>query len=164
VGNNMVTIGCGTVDVRFGSRTTTATAPNLFYSFGSAAIANSHLVGVCAMPLYSIHCSQGFHDREVAHPNEAGARIVQVDSHPQCDRQNGSINGVEYRKPAAHATIAVSDHTNADCRRPQKLRHDRNRQMSSCHSKVRRMQINDLVDRRQNHSHQWRVVLSGLDR
>ena len=26
------------------------------------------------------------------------------------------------------------------------------------------MQIDDLVDRRQNHSHQWRVVLSGLDR
>ena len=51
-------------------------------------IANSYLVGVCAMPPYSFHCSQGFHDREIAHPNEADPRIVQVDSHPQCDRKN----------------------------------------------------------------------------
>jgi hypothetical protein len=48
--------------------------------------------GVCAMPPYSIHCSQGLHDREIAHPNEANARIVQVDSHPQCDRKNDSVN------------------------------------------------------------------------
>ena len=54
-------------------------------------IANSYLVGVCAMPPYSFHCSQGFHDREIAHPNEADARIVQVDSHPQCDRKNDSV-------------------------------------------------------------------------
>jgi len=26
------------------------------------------------------------------------------------------------------------------------------------------MQIDDLVDRRQNYRHQWRIVLSGLDR
>src|SRR5262245_5605910 len=36
--------------------------------------------------------------------------------------------------------------------------------MSSRHSEVCRMQINDLVDRWQNHRHQWRVVLSSIDR
>jgi len=37
-------------------------------------------------------------------------------------------------------------------------------QMSSRRSQVRRMQIDDLVDRRQNYRHQWRIVLRGFDR
>ena len=64
----------------------------------------------------------------------------------------------------AHTTIAEANHANADCRRPQKHRHDRNGQMSFRQSEVRRVQIDDLVNRRQNYRHQWRVVLSGLDR
>ena len=32
--------------------------------------------------VYLFHYSQGFHDREIVHSNEADARIVQVDSHP----------------------------------------------------------------------------------
>jgi hypothetical protein len=53
-----------------------------------------------------MHCSQGFHDSEIANPNDADAWIVQVDSHPQSDRKNGSVNGVEHRKSAANTTIA----------------------------------------------------------
>jgi hypothetical protein len=74
-------------------------------------IADSYLVGICAMPPYSMHCSQRFRDRAITHPNEADARIIQVDGHPRCDRKNGSINGVKDRKSAAHATIAEPDHT-----------------------------------------------------
>ena len=36
--------------------------------------------------------------------------------------------------------------------------------MSSCHSEVHRMQIDHLVDWRQNYRHQWRIALSGFDR
>jgi hypothetical protein len=46
--------------------------------------------------------------------------LGQVDGHPQSDGKNGSVNGVEHRKPAANATIAEAYHTNADRRRPQK--------------------------------------------
>lgn len=35
---------------------------------------------------HSIHRSQGFYDREIAYPNKANARIVQVDGHPQRGR------------------------------------------------------------------------------
>jgi hypothetical protein len=29
-----------------------------------------------------LHCSQGFDDRAIAHPNHAASRIVHVDGHP----------------------------------------------------------------------------------
>jgi hypothetical protein len=32
----------------------------------------------------SLHCSQHLRNREIAHPYEADARIVKIDSHPQC--------------------------------------------------------------------------------
>jgi hypothetical protein len=79
-------------------------------------------------------------------------------------RENGSVNAVEKGKPAANTTIAETYDAKTDCRCPQKHRHDRNGQMSSRHSKVHRMQINHLVDRRQNHCRQGRVVLSSSDR
>jgi hypothetical protein len=31
--------------------------------------------------LYSFHCSQGFHDREIAYPDEADPWIIEIDSH-----------------------------------------------------------------------------------
>jgi hypothetical protein len=37
-------------------------------------------------PTYSIHCSQGFYERETAHPYDADPRIVHVDSHPLTHR------------------------------------------------------------------------------
>jgi hypothetical protein len=43
----------------------------------------------------SFHCSQGFRDRAIAHPNHAAPRIVHVDGHPQRCGNNGSVNGVE---------------------------------------------------------------------
>jgi hypothetical protein len=65
-----------------------------------------------------MHCSQGFHDREIAYPDKADPRIVEVDSHPQSGCKSDSVNGVEHRKPAAYTTIAEANHTNGDCRRP----------------------------------------------
>ena len=118
----------------------------------------------CGRQRNSIHCSQGFHDREITHPKDADPRIVQVDNHPQSGCKNDFVNGVEHRKSAANTTIAEAYYTNPDCRRPHKHRHDWNGQMSSRHRKVRRMQIDDLVDRRQNYRHQWRIVFSSIDR
>ena len=111
-----------------------------------------------------MHGSQNFHDREAVDPNEANARIVQVDTHPQCDRKNDSVNRVKQRKPAACTTVSEAQQANADCGSPQKRRHDRNGQMSSRHSEVGRMQIDDLVERRQNYLHQFRIALSAFDR
>src|SRR6516225_5923511 len=93
---------------------------------------------------YSVHCSQGFNDRDIAHPDDAYARIIKVDRYPESDRKNGSVNGVEQRKPAASTAIAEAQNTNADCCRSQKRSHDRNGQMSPRHSEVRQMQIDDL--------------------
>jgi hypothetical protein len=42
----------------------------------------------------SVHCSQSFHDREIAYPNDAYARIIKVDGYPESDRKNDSVNGV----------------------------------------------------------------------
>ena len=64
------------------------------------------------------------------------ARVVQVDGHPQSDRKDDAIDGVEQAEPAAHTTIA--EPCQADCRRRQKHRHDRPGQMSSRHGEVRR--------------------------
>src|SRR5262249_50580986 len=107
-------------------------------------ITSSYLVSACTMPRHSLHCSQGFHETAIVQPNNADAKIVQVDGHPQGDRKNGPVNGVEQRKPTAHTTIAEAQQANADCGRPQKRHHERKGQMSSRHSEVRRMQIDDL--------------------
>src|SRR5512143_2939169 len=58
----------------------------------------SYLTSTCVAQRYSIHSSQGFHDRKIVHPNQADPRIIQIDSHPQSNRKNNSVNGIEYRK------------------------------------------------------------------
>src|SRR4051812_20485339 len=70
--------------------------------------------GACVMSRPSIHSSQSFHDAEITQPNYADVWIVQIDGHPQSDRKNGPVNGVEHRKPTARTTIAEAHQTNAD--------------------------------------------------
>src|SRR5215813_14251163 len=77
-----------------------------------AAFADPHIVAevgaaaACASPRHLLHGSQSFDETAIAQAYNADAGVVQVDRHPQSDRKNDPVNGVEQRKPATHTTIA----------------------------------------------------------
>jgi hypothetical protein len=54
----------------------------------------------CALAiLYSIHYSQSFHERQIAHPDDADPRIVQVDSRPQSGHNHCRSPSYQRRLP-----------------------------------------------------------------
>jgi hypothetical protein len=56
---------------------------------------SSRLAGACAYPRHLLHGSQGFDETAIAQADNADAGVVQVDRHPQSDRKNDPVNGVE---------------------------------------------------------------------
>jgi len=73
-------------------------------SDGGTAMSSARRIGRCLRNL--LHSSQGFDETAIAQAYNTDAGVVQVDRHPQSDRKNDPVNGVEQRKPATHTTIA----------------------------------------------------------